>query len=286
MQEICDKLPPLCAQGLRTVHLSAISMFFLSETNVSCSKLSQAPTNNRLLHFLVNFGHRNKLIKNIPSTKDLHIHIIYWKEIIVMDLHSAFYQTHMSSNALLYLGLMRLFGRLCVLAHSRQGLIGQSKYLDKPISKILKDESKDGIMAKIFDNWIIGDVDQRDADQNYAWVIYKLKLVNLKVEPTKIHIFPESYDITRWIWKDVVFLEVSPHRKNSLPNTKKKHITKVTHLRSFIGLYKILHIFTPAISKVLALLQEAIARKQLHQPITWELRPQPLYEVQGGQGPH
>ena len=85
-----------------------------------------------------------------------------------MDLHSAFYQNHMSSNALLYLGLMRLFGRLCVLAHSRQGLIGQSKYLDKPISKILKDESKDGIMAKILDNWIIGDVDQRDADQNYA----------------------------------------------------------------------------------------------------------------------
>ena len=117
-------------------------------------------------------------------------------------------------------------------------------------------------------------------------MIYKLKLVNLKVEPAKTHIFPEIYDITRWIWKKVVFLEVSPHRKNSLLNTKKEHITKVKHLRSFIGLYKILHIVTPAISKVLVLLQEAVARKQLHQPITWELGPQPLYEVQGGQGPH
>ena len=75
MQKICDKLSPLCAQGLLTVHLSAISMFFLSETNALCSKQSQEPTNKRLLHLLVSFGPLNKLIKNNPSTKDLNIHI-------------------------------------------------------------------------------------------------------------------------------------------------------------------------------------------------------------------
>ena len=54
-----------------------------------------------------------------------------------MDQYSAFYQNHMGPLA--YLRLMMPFGGLQVLARSGQGLLGQSKELDKPMSKILQD---------------------------------------------------------------------------------------------------------------------------------------------------
>ena len=44
---------------------------------------------------------------------------------------------------------------------------------------------------------------------------------------------------------------------------------KVRHLRSFIGLYKTLHMATPAISRVLAPLEDAVAGKDSNSLIDW-----------------
>ena len=136
------------------------------------------------------------------------------------------------------------------------------------MSKILNNELKEGIVSKIQDDLVIGGLDQQDAAYNYALVIYKLKLTNLKVQPAK-HIFPKSCDIARCNWRKGGFLEYSPYRKNSLLNTKEEHITKVRHIRSLIGLQKTLHIATPAISRVLAPLEKAVAEMQQHQLLTW-----------------
>ena len=60
------------------------------------------------------------------TTKDLYIILGRWKEIIVLDLYSAFYQNHMHPESQPYLVIMTLCRRLRVLARSRQGLLGQS----------------------------------------------------------------------------------------------------------------------------------------------------------------
>ena len=65
------------------------------------------------------------------------------------------------------------------------------------------------------------------------------------------------------------FLEVSPHRKSSILNAKQEQITKVKHLRSFIGLYKTLHMATPAIYRVLAPLEDAVAGKDSSSFLDW-----------------
>ena len=153
-----------------------------------------------------------------------------------MDLHSASYQNHLGTSAQPYLSLITSFGGLCILAHSGQGLLRQSRS-------------------------VIRRVDQHEASHNYATVIYKLNLTNLKVNPAKIHYFPESFDIACWIQRKGGSLEVSPHPKNSLFSTKEEHLPKVKHNRSFEGLYKTLHMVTLAISRVLAPLEEAVARK-------------------------
>ena len=71
------------------------------------------------------------------------------------------------------------------------------------------------------------------------------------------------------IWKMEGFYEVSLHRKNSLLNRKEKQTTKVRHFRCFISLYKTLHMYTTAIPRILAPLENVLASKLSQQPITW-----------------
>ena len=89
---------------------------------------------------------------------------------------------------------------------------------------------KEGIITKIQDDIIIGGDTQIQAANNYIRVLHKLFLANLRVEPQKVIIFPESADIAGWIWKKGGTLSVSPHRKNSLMNMKEHNIMKVKHL--------------------------------------------------------
>ena len=133
---------------------------------------------------------------------------------------------------------MTPFSGLRVLARSGQGLLGQSEELDQLMSKILSKEIKEGKAVKIQDNIIVGGDTQLEAATNYILILEKLFLANLRVEPNKTIIFPKSADIAGWIWQEGGFLTVSPHRRSSLLNTKEEHITKVKHMRSFIGLYK------------------------------------------------
>ena len=135
------------------------------------------------------------------TTGNLYRNLGHWKEIIVMDLKSAFYQNHMHPDAQPYLGLLTPFGGLWVLARSGQGLIGQSEELDELMSKILKDELTEGIVTKLQDDLIIGGDNQEDAARNYIRILHKFHLANLKVEPEKTNIFPDSCNVAGWIWK-------------------------------------------------------------------------------------
>ena len=86
------------------------------------------------------------------------------------------------------------------------------------MSKILKQEMKEGIITKIQDDIRIGGDTQIQTSRNYIRVLNKLDLANLLLEPQKVVIFPESADIAGWIWRKGGMLSVSPHRKNSLTN--------------------------------------------------------------------
>ena len=91
-----------------------------------------------------------------------------------------------------YLGIMTLFGGLCVLARFGQGLIRQSKELDKIMAKILKEEMKEGIITKNQDDIIIGGDTQLQTANNYIRILNKLELANLQAKPQKVVLFPES----------------------------------------------------------------------------------------------
>ena len=123
------------------------------------------------------------------------------------------------------------------------------------MAKIPHTEIMEGRAIKIQDNIIIGGDKKLEAAHNYIHVLEKLYQANLKIEPNKTIFFPKSIDIAGWIWQEGGYISVSRHRRSSLINTKEEDITKVKYMRSFIGLYKTLHISTPAMSRFVTLLK-------------------------------
>ena len=194
----------------------------------------------------------------MTTVNDVHSQLGKWKEIIIIDLYNAFFQNHIKEDDLQWLGIMTPFSGLRVLTRSGQGLLGQSEELDELMAKILGEDIKEGRATKIQDDIIIGGQDQLEAAKNYIQILEKFHLSNLRAEPEKTIIFPETADISGWIWKKGGYISVSPHRRNSLINTEEDDIQTVKDMRSFIGLYKTLHIATPNMARFITPLEDTV----------------------------
>ena len=225
------------------------------------------------VRLLVNFGPINDKIKPIPShvakPDDVLIMMGRWKEIIIFDLYNGYFQNHMSEDAIPWLGVQTPFGGLRVISRSGQGLMGQAEEFDKLTAKVLKDELSVGICTKIVDDIYIGGATQTEAALNYIRILSKLRNANLKITPDKTNIFPKSVDVLGWVWKQGGYLSPSPHRQCALANTKTEDITKVKHLRSWVGLFKTLHIVTPNISEMLDPFDKATDGKDTNDHLEW-----------------
>ena len=117
----------------------------------------------------------------MTTPDNIYIMLGRWKHIIVFDLYTAFYQNHMDKESQPWLGIMTPFSGLRALTRSGQGLLRQSKELDKLLSKIFKEEMQAGIIAKIQDDIVIGGETQAAAAHNYINILHKLHLANLKI---------------------------------------------------------------------------------------------------------
>ena len=145
------------------------------------------------------------------------------------------------------------------IARSGQGLLGQAEEFDEVLAKVLKEELKEGICTKIVDDIYVGGATQVEAALNYVRILSKLHNANLKITPTKTHIFPSSVDVLGWVWKQGGFLAPSPHRQCALSNVKQEDVKKVKDMRSWLGLYKTLHVATPNITAFLEPFERATA---------------------------
>ena len=101
----------------------------------------------------------------------------------------------MAEDALPWHGLMTPFGGLRILKRSGQGLVGQSEEMDELLAKILKDEMREGICAKITDDIYMGGQTQREMAINYIRILRKLAMANLKISPAKTKIFPQEASV-------------------------------------------------------------------------------------------
>ena len=192
-----------------------------------------------------------------------------WKHVICLDLYNGYFQLKMKTNAIPWLGVQTPFGGMRVMARAGQGLMGMAEHFEELTSKILQQEMQEGICSKIVDDIYVGGQTQKETALNYIRILQKFQNANLKISPGKTAIFPESVDILGWVWKQGGFLEPSPHRKLALENTKIEDIKTVKDLRSWMGLFKTLHIATPHLATALAPFEEITAGQPSNEKILW-----------------
>ena len=118
----------------------------------------------------------------------------------------------MAKEDIPWLGIQTPFGGLRVMARSGQGLAGMAEEFDELMSKILKEEMREGICTKIVDDCYMGGATQMETAKNYERIVKKLYNANMKITPEKTFIFPKQADVLGWVWKEGGFLQPSPHR--------------------------------------------------------------------------
>ena len=274
-QELMDDLTDqdvLLVPQEHNVIVQAVCPSFLQRKQRAKDKPQHMLTKDDV-RLLINFGPINDKIKPIPSnvakTEDILIKLGRWKELIIFDLYNGYFQIKMSHDSIPWLGVQTPFGGLRVISRSGQGLLGQAEEFDEVLAKVLKEELMEGICAKIVDDIYVGGRNQKEAKLNYLRILSKIKNANLKVSPTKTHIFPNSVDVLGWVWKKGGFLMPSPHRQCALMNVKQQDIKKVKDMRSWVGLFKTLHIATPRITTVLEPFETATGGRDSNDKFEW-----------------
>ena len=271
MDDLTDQGVLLVPQEHR-IKVQSVCPSFIQRKQRAKNKPKQQLTKDDV-RLLINFGPVNELIKpvpiHVPKTDDVLIMLGRWKFIIIFDLFSGYFQNHMSQDSIPWLGVQTPFGGLRVMARSGQGLMGMAEEFDELLAKVLKPELQDAICCKIVDDVVVGGDTQEEAAANYYRVLSKLHLANIKITPDKTTIFPKSADILGWVWKEGGYLEASEHRKFALTNTKVEDIKKVQDMRSWVGLFKTLHIVTPQIAEILSPFESSTAGKESKEDFVW-----------------
>ena len=274
-QELMDELTRqnvLLVPQDHGINVQAVCPSFLQRKQKAKSKPKQDLTKDDV-RLLINFGPLNSKIKpvpiHVPKAEDLIIKLGRWKFIIIFDLYSGYFQNHMAKEAIPWMGVQTPFGGLRVVARSGQGLMGMAEEFDELLAKILKEELMEGICDKIVDDVVIGGTTPLETAQNYARVLQKLDNANIKVAPEKTKIFPKSADMLGWVWEQGGFLSASPHRKLGITNTRIEDIKTVKDMRSWIGLFKTLHIVTPNITNILEPFEVETAGRDTNDKFYW-----------------
>ena len=91
----------------------------------------------------------------------------------------------------------------------------------------------------------------------------------MKIAPEKTKIFPETADMLGWIWEQGGFLKASPHRQLGIVNANTDDSQTTKDMRSWIGLFKTLHIVTPKIADILSPFEAETAGRDSKEPFKW-----------------
>ena len=274
-QEVMDELTNqnvLLIPQQHDIKVQTVCPSFLQRKQRAKNKPKHELTKNDV-RLLINFGPLNSKIKPVPihvkKTEDILIKLGRWKHLIIFDLFNGYFQNHMAKQAIPWLGIQSPFGGLRVIARSGQGLMGMAEEFDELLAKILKDELQEGICDKIVDDVVIGGHTPEETAKNYARILEKLYNANIKVAPEKTKIFPQSADMLGWVWEQGGFIKASPHRQIGIVNTTIDNIRTVKDMRSWLGLFKTLHIVTPNIAEILDPFEQETSGRDTRDTFHW-----------------
>ena len=223
-------------------------------------------------HRLVtSFGQMAEYARPQPTINSNIEHTIHqigqFKEILITDLSSGYFQIPVNPESSKYLGVLTPYSGTYVYRRSVMGLPGSEAALEELLSRILGDLIREGKMVKIADDIILGSQNVKDLLNTWEELLRRLEENGLKLSAKKTRICPESATILGWEWRKGGKIQPSKHRINALTQCETPKTVKA--LRSYIGCFKFLSRVLPCYAEVLQPLEKACAGKESSEKLTW-----------------
>ena len=155
-----------------------------------------------------------------------------------------------------------------LLTRTGQGLLGSDVELEELLCRVLGSDISTGHCVAVRDDIIIGGNSIDQALENFESVLSKLHYCNLKLNPSKVRIFPADTEIYGHRVKDG-FILPSDHSIKTLGHARIEDLKTVKHVNSWKGLYKTLIGHLPALSMVLSPFDTATSGKDSKQIFEW-----------------
>ena len=203
------------------------------------------------------------LLPNVDSTLRM---IAAWNCVMKTDMTRSYWQILLKKASKRFCGVHTPYKGLRVYNVGCMGLPGVEVALEELTCLILGDLVKEGKVAKLADDLLIGGNSPEDLRINMEEVLHRLLECNIKLSAAKTTIAPKSIDILGWVWSSGK-LSASPHRLSALSTCSPPDT--VTAMKSYTGAYRFLSRVLPGYAKLLTPLEAAIKGKTGKEKIVW-----------------
>ena len=275
LQQVCDQLTADNVLGIpqqENVEVQHVMPCFLRKKQRAKDKpLSELTTKD--VRLVVNTCELSKYMKSLPAKvckpQDVYNRLGNWKYIVKTDLFQGFFQNHLHPEAMQWCAVLTPFGGLRFFKRGIQGLINQTEELDELLAKLFNKMLTEGRLVKQADDLLTGGNTIEEALENLSEMLVICKNNNIKLSPSKTFIFPKTVDILSWLWSEGGTLAPSPHRKQTLAQTKEDDLATIKDLRSWVGLYKTFLYHTPNLTNILDPFDKITGGKDSKDDIIW-----------------
>ena len=202
----------------------------------------------------------------MPDTNSVLRQIAEYKELIVTDLTSAYWQMELDKESMKYVGVVTPFKGTRVYGRGAMGMPGTETALEEMLSRILGELMASGKITKIADDIYCGGETVDEVKENWTEVLSLLKKNGLKLSAHKTIICPQSVNILGWVWQRGT-IKASPHKITTLATVEPPQT--VGKLRSYLGGVKFLSRCLKNFSAVLHPLEELVAGKDSKAKLIW-----------------
>ena len=209
----------------------------------------------------------------MPDTNYVLRQISEFKELIVSDLSSAYWQMELDKNSMRFCGVATPFKGIRVYGRGAMGMPGTETALEEMMTRILGDQMTEGKVTKLADDIYCGGSSVENVTNNWEEVLKALERNGLRLSAGKTVVCPKTVQILGWIWERGT-LKASPHKISTLSTIELP--STVGKLRSYIGGVKFLSRTLKNYSYLLHPLEQAIAGKESKEKVTWT---EPLREA-------
>ena len=275
LQQVCDQLTSDNVLGIPqrdNIEVQHVMPCFLRKKQKAKDKpLSELTTSD--VRLVVNTCELSKYIKSLPAKvnkpQDVYNRLGNWNYIIKTDLYQGFFQNHLHPEAMQWCGILTPYGGIRFFKRGIQGLINQSEELDELLGNLFKDMLTQGRLVKQADDLFTGGETIDEALTNLAEMLNICLNNNIKLSASKTVLFPKSVDVMSWIWSEGGTLAPSPHRKQTLAQTKQDELETIKDIRSWVGLYKTFLYHTPNLANILDPFDQITGGKDSKDKVVW-----------------